>query len=239
MSAEEQVRLWLGWRARHLTGASSGWQSFTKSLASTFIPVTWEIMTRFGLRTYVPSVFSAAEGAGPPEEIALLCYRTRADYDASKATVLGRAYGAMHRAVFEFEIAGRKSRADWAAAHGARGPVLRSAADGGVRFDDAAAVVHVLLLSSPGGRLATPALLGALTTQPGSVAVWCESGFAAVWIAAPSAQDMSVFSDPVLQAVPHAVVTAFHCAQPAPPIDQTFGLPVVEQHSWQFMADSA
>jgi len=234
MSAEEQVRLWLGWRARHLTGASSGWQSFTKSLASTFIPVTWEIMTRFGLRTYVPSVFSAADGAGQPEEIALLCYRTRADYEASRATVLGRAYGAMHRAVFEFEIAGRKSKADWADAHGARGPVLRSATDGGVRFDDAAAVVHVMLLSSPGSRLAAPALLAALTTQPGSVAVWCDSAFAAVWIAAPREQGMSVFSDPVLQEFPRATVAAFHRAQPAPPIDQRLGLPVVDQHSWHF-----
>lgn len=234
MSADEQVRLWLGWRARHLTGASSGWQSFTKSLASTFIPVTWEIMTRFGLRTYVPSVFSAADGAGPPDEIALLCYRTRADYEASRATVLGRAYGAMHRAVFEFDIAGRRSKADWADAPDANGPVLRRAIDGGMRFDDADAVVHVMLLSSPGERLATPALLAALTDQRGSVAVWCESGFAAVWIAAPGAQDVNVFSDPVLQEFPHATVAAFHCAQPAPPIDQKFGLPVLDQHSWHF-----
>lgn len=236
MSSGEAIRLWLGWRAGHLAGSAEGWIEFKKSLARTFIPVTWETMTGFGLNAYVPSVFSPTSGAGLPEEVALLSYASPESYAASKDTVLGRAYATMHRAVFEFDAAGRVSKSGWAGAPTANKPTLRAAAPGGKRFDDKSAVLHVLLLSVPGQLANVQALLHALAPQQGSVALWCQPGFAVVWVAATGELDKNTLAAALVSAHPGTTLAAFHQAQIAPAITQKDGVPVVDRQSWHFHA---
>lgn len=234
MSDDAAVRLWLGWRAGHIASSESGWKSFKKSLAETFIPATWEIMSGFGLRTYVPSVFSPTGADGLPEEVALLCYSTEQAYEASKASVVGRAYAVMHRALFEFDAAVRKSKAAWAGSQDPDKPTLRAAAGGGKRFEDAGAVLHVLLLACREHAPSVQAIAGALAGQTGSLAIWCQPRFALVWIAAAEPLDQTVVCAPVLASLPGASVAAFHQAVAAPAIDQLRGVPAVDRQSWHF-----
>ncbi len=235
MNDAPAVRLWLGWRAGHLSGTGEGWNGFREHLAQTFVPATWEVMQRFGLETYVPSVFEPSGAHGLPEEVALLRYASRRAYNSSKSTVAGRGYAVMHRAIFDFDTLGRKSKSGWAdESAGDDAPALRQAALGAVSFGDADVVVHVLLLSTPDRTASSQAVMRALTGQPGSVAAWCQPGFAVVWLAASGVQDEPALSRTLLDEVPGSRLAAFHVAVDAPPIDQANGVPLSRQQTMLF-----
>lgn len=234
MSSTAAFRLWLGWRASHLVTREGGWGEFKKSLAETFIPATWEFMTKFGLCTYVPSILSDSSATGWPEEVALLCYESKESYGASKDTVLGRSYSSMHRAIFEFDVADRRSKSGWAESLGADKPTLWSANVEGARFEDLGAHVHVLVLSSPGRLPSIQSIAEVMAGKDRSVAAWCQLGFAVIWVAAKDPMAQDEMCAPLLKVLQGTSVSAFHRATSAPPIEQRSGIPVVEQHSWLF-----
>lgn len=228
-----EIRLWLGWRTAAYMTEAAGWKRFTDHLAQTFVPATWEVMSDFGLRAYVPSIFSPSEPPYLPDEVALLVYESKAKYAESKSMVRGRGYSVMHAALFDFTTPGRGSKSDWAVADAVAGgtsPTLRLTAPGDPGFDDPAALVHVLLLRSSGTLTATK-VLDALSGIPGQLAVWCQPGFAVVWIATRQPLDEATLT----QALPaKAQVVAFHRARPAPPIEQKTGVPPGDRLSWHF-----
>lgn len=237
MTDEQDIRLWLGWRAGHLVKQPDGWERFKKDLAETFIPITWQVMPRFGLTCYVPSIFSATPGAGSPEEVALLCYRTKQDYQRHRSEVVGRAYSTLHSAVFEFGTAapGRISRSGWAGTPADGKPTLLAASAGGPTFADPSTTVHVVLLNIAAGQTpATQSLLAPLAGQTGSIALWCQPGFALIWIAGAAALDVQAICQDLAAAVPGGSLAAAHRATPAPAISEADGIPVADRTSWHF-----
>jgi hypothetical protein len=228
------VRLWLGWRSNELLNADKGWEVFKKNLAHTFIPATWEIMKGYKLNTYVPSIFLPLSIDGFPEEVALLCYQTKEDYDASNDQILGRSYRIMHRAIFEFREKDRVSTAKWCAEGGEDVPILKSAANGGALFNDSNSIIHVALLSTPKGDLSAQKILDRLSHYPGNIAVWHRPRYCVVWLAASETLDQTDIETIVKNTDSEVIIKAFHKAVSSPEIDQEKGIPVVENHSWHF-----
>lgn len=230
MNNDLEYRVWLGWHA-----AGTSWDSFKRSLAETFIPATWEVMPEYGLRLYVPAVFSAVDARGLPEEVALLGFTAKADYDRSKDTVKGRSYRALHGAVFAFDRdGGHLSRSDWAGAPTDGKPSWRAAAAGGASLSDPAATVQVVLLSTPGSQAPVDEVLAVLGADGGAAAAWAQVGFTVAWVASSAPLDAVALTNALQAAVPKSEVVAVHRAVPAPVIDQKTGIPQVEQRSWHF-----
>ena len=230
------VRLWLGWRAEPYAKNDAGWNRFTAHLAATFIPATWQVMRAHGLLVYVPSVLHAAPGAGLPEEIALLCFATPEAYDSRKKTVAGRSYSMMHEALFDFSTAGRLSKSGWARSDAQDDqPARRPPTVGDLDFDDATALLHMVLLRHPGAAALRPAQLWqALSGRRGGMAAWCQPGYTTLWIAADAALAESELATPLLALLAGSSTAAFHQARPAPQIDEASGVPLIEQASWHF-----
>ncbi|WP_326532747.1 uracil-DNA glycosylase family protein [Pseudorhodoferax sp.] len=241
IEVEIEIRIWLGWRLAALAKDDAGWSTFTTDLANRFIPATCDVMRAHGLRVYVPSVLAPSAGSGLPEEIALLGYTSRAAYDSHKKTARGRHYSAMHGELFNFNTKPThppKSVSDWAELQGqAVEPALRRAAPGAPNFGAADAVVHMLLLRHASAQALDPAqVLQALAGHAGAVALWCQSGFTAVWLASAAALTQADVAAPVL-ALPQAAgsqVAAFHRAVPVAPDQAAEPRPVVEKASWHF-----
>jgi hypothetical protein len=224
------VRLWLGWRSPAY-GGDTGWANFVKELAQNFIPVTWEAMAHFNLRAYVPSVLSPTADTGLPEEVALLCYASVADYDRQKLTIAGRCYRLLHRVPF-----GPASTSGWAVAGAADSkPSLRTAAAGGRHFDDPTATVHFVALTHPAGAaLGSSTVSNALSDHAGAIALWCLKGRTLVWIAASGPLDRQATVAPLLALAPGSQCRSWHVAKPAPALDQANGVPITEQSSLHF-----
>ncbi|MBL8484956.1 MAG: hypothetical protein JNJ60_22360 [Rhodocyclaceae bacterium] len=228
------IRLWLGWRKRSLVEAADGWGRFKLSLAQNFIPATWQVMTGFGLKVYVPSILSGSIEDGLPDEVALLGYSSRAQQEAGMQTETGRRYGAMHREIFEFGNTARKSRSGWAQAPTPLQPSLRASSPGAAGFFDPCASIYVLLLASPGRLPSSEAILAVMSAQPGSLALWCQPGFAVIWLAVSGHLQADGIRATLRAALPDATLAALHHADAAPQIGPNQPLPMVEQHSWHF-----
>jgi hypothetical protein len=99
------LRVWRGWRLDALKR-----ERFEEHLSATFIPATAQLMAQFGLQCYIPGLPRPVPEPGSPDavtdpvpdEVALLFYRSRRDYDAARDTVAGRTYSLLHEAAFRF-----------------------------------------------------------------------------------------------------------------------------------------
>lgn len=179
-------RVWLGWRASTLRGAG-GWVKFALHLQRVFVPATVQVMGRFGLLAYLPSLAQEGQSEALPDETALLVYRSQGEYKAAFDTVAGRAYGLLHEAVFDMTPS--KSRSAWAktlpAALEAKLPATHwPAAAGGPEFtQDSSAAVYLVLQHPPGTPASLQQVRDALGTADGE-AVVCQSGaLSFVWLA--------------------------------------------------------
>jgi len=219
-----EFRVWVGWRAASMR-APNGWARFIDALARTFIPATWMVMPRFGLRSYVPSVTQADPPHGCPEETALLIYDTRDAYERHKATVGGRGYGQMHGAVFGFEPPG-VSRSSWASAGGtevdakSRLPAwFWNGTTPSLRLDSPEAAVVFLMIghnAAPVSAAAATALYGSLGHTTGQVVLCPTPTFTLAWIAvSPPGNASNAFATTLAAALPQAQVHSQHVAKNA------------------------
>ncbi|MDO8336163.1 MAG: hypothetical protein Q7T74_05295 [Candidatus Saccharibacteria bacterium] len=237
MINELPVRLWLGWRRLKSIPTESDWEDFKANLSETFIPATWEFMKEYKLQTYVPSIFHASGDRGNPEEVALLCYLSKEDYDKSKMHFMGRSYRIMHQAIFNFDGADRVSTAKWCGPVGSEGPQIKKAKNGCIRFSDPNASIHVLMLSTPTNCLSSNQLFDALSNHHGDVAIWQKENFIIVWIASPRIFNESEIGEQFYQLLIYSCATlvAFHSAEKFSfPVDPHIGIPKKENKSWHF-----
>lgn len=253
------LRAWLGWRTERLVTRPDGWASFTSDLNRTFVPATWLLMRPYGLIGYLPSLATESKPAHVPDEVALLIYSSTADYDRHKATVGGRSYSVMHRALFEFDDPTRRSRSGWASAAPAESRVQafhRPAQAGGLGFRHPQAVPMCLILAGPTGRAADSAtVFAAIGHERHEAVAVCEADLTVVWVAtcvlgAPAGLPARSLADTVATALglaPSAVVAA-HAALPArwatqeadTPDDTTQPAPaLVADTGWCFRRDTA
>lgn len=92
----ESVRVWRGFRLAHVTEAK-----FKEQLGAVFIPGTVQLQGPLGLTAYLPSVLPDIKPAALPDEIALVFYKSKEAYRRTFETTAGRAYGLLHRSVFD------------------------------------------------------------------------------------------------------------------------------------------
>lgn len=191
------LRVWRGWRSSRLQGPD-GWSAFVAGLGETFVPATWRVMGRYGLRCYVPSLLTEDKHEGMPDETALLFYESQQSYDASKKTVAGRSYSVMHQALFNFSAPAPVSSSGWAAAHGTaldpgkawatqwRQPETEAACS--FRSMDAAALF--VALAHDDAKMRAPAdVFDAMGMASSEAVVHTEPGFTLGWIAVPASEN--------------------------------------------------
>lgn len=242
-------RVWVGWRAASMRGPN-GWSRFSDALGKTFIPATWMVMQRYGLRAYVPSVTQADPPRGCPEETALLVYETPEAYERHKATVGGRSYGQMHGAVFGFDPPGI-SRSGWAAPGGVD-PEPRSRLpawfwDGtnpALALDSPGASIVFLMLGHDATAVSTAAataLHASLGYDKGQVVLCPTPTFTLAWIAvAPPGSANNTFATALAAALPQGAIHSQHVAKPADTTGDYFDgpdseVPVSDQLSLRFL----
>jgi len=93
------IRVWLGFRSEAYRERR---EAFYKMLSETFIPVTVQQMSPLGLTSYFPIIMPASSNHFP-DELALVAYPSPSLYrSATRETVVGRAYGALHSVAFNF-----------------------------------------------------------------------------------------------------------------------------------------
>ncbi len=237
MSEHYELRAWLGWRKSDSGGAPSDWQAFLDRLGNHFLPATWQVMSRFGLLSYLPTIFSDTDDAETiawPDEIALLAYRSREEYAKHKDDDHGRKYGKSHREIFNFTAGVRQSKSEWVEPEAGTGPCRRPPKQDGPHFADADAQLSVLLIGAP-VRMKSADLLAVSAEVSGEAVAWCMRGFGVLWLA--SARDLTKQSitDPLLQAWPDAKVQSWQVAKPVHQVAAE-GLTVSDNTSWQFCA---
>jgi len=94
--APDSVRVWRGY-ALDRTRKEAFWQT----LGSTFIPITAQVMGKLGLTAYLPAIVPNDQTPSVPDEIALVFYRSQADYQQNaNGSTAGRAYQKLHAGVF-------------------------------------------------------------------------------------------------------------------------------------------
>ncbi len=109
MNTADSIRVWQGFMNEEFQAKQS---EFYQLLGSVFIPVTSQIMTPLGLQAYFPGILPYSSQQ-MPDEIALVVYPSQETYyDASRETVIGRAYGKLHGDVFNFSDNGN-TPASW------------------------------------------------------------------------------------------------------------------------------
>lgn len=96
-TAEIAVRIWWGYKQPALSP-----DQFRQQLGELFIPVTVIQQAPLGLTAYLPAIMPALPHSSVPDEVAIVFYESRPVYEATKGTVNGREYQALHRAVFNF-----------------------------------------------------------------------------------------------------------------------------------------
>lgn len=243
-----QFRVWVGWRAESLRKPGSGWQKFLDDLSRTFIPATWMVMPRYGLRSYVPSVTRPGLQGGCPEETALLVYETRASYEGHKATVGGRSYNVMHRAVFNFGDP-HDSRAAWAERWNTPPQTEKprlvawfwDGASGGFLLDSAqASIVYVLVAHDPGPQRPADELYQALGYTEGQVVLCPTDTFTVAWIAVAAGSEARPFADALAGALKGGQVQAAHVARAAAAAEDYFAgpdctVPLSEDETLRFL----
>jgi hypothetical protein len=96
--APNAVRVWRGYAVDrpHL-------DAFHQALVTTFIPITTQVMGKLGLTAYLPAIVPSDPTPTVPDEIALVFYRSQADYEVGAyGTTAGRAYQNLHLSLFNF-----------------------------------------------------------------------------------------------------------------------------------------
>ena len=108
----QSIRVWQGFRSVSL---AENRPRFCAQLGEIFIPATVQQMTPLGLQAYFPLILPES-GFSLPDELALVVYPDLDTYfSASRKSVAGRAYGALHSTVFNFSSGGEipRSRSDF------------------------------------------------------------------------------------------------------------------------------
>lgn len=214
-----EIRVWRGWRLASLAQSADGFDRFVRDLGATFVPATWQVMHRYGLLGYVPSVLAKDKDASLPDEVAILVYRSRDAYAAAKDFVAGRSYSIMHGALFEFADAKRRSGSEWAEDVAAEMPNAntrrRGPTSGGARFGDATATVHFAALKHEAETAVQAAdVLAKLQDEPGEVVAWRGPGVTLVWVAAAEAIDIATRASGLLSLFANGSVAAAHAGGP-------------------------
>ena len=231
------LRLWMGWRLPSLMNDATGWTSFVDRLAKTFVPATWQVMPEFGLVTYMPSVLAPSADSPLPDEVALLIYKSTADYERHKSRVLGRSYSLMHGALFDFETAERRSTSAWAQSQGHQAGKAwrRGALAAGPRLDDPGASLHFAALVHPRlPSLTATQLSTGLASFEGEVAAWAMPSFTLVWLAAYQALERSAIEARLQGLQPGAVLQHWHVGLKHPPWDELNGVELTSDKSLHF-----
>lgn len=112
-SASIAVRVWRGRRRHDITP-----EKFLDELQRVFVPATVRMMRPLGLVAYVPTLVHADPVSDLPEELALVFYKSQRAYEDARKTPAGKAYGAMHGAVFQFPESRSAFAVPW---HGGEG----------------------------------------------------------------------------------------------------------------------
>lgn len=93
-------RVWQGWRTPRYQDRIS---KFHDKLGSIFLPVTVQLMEPLGMKAYLPAISPVNDNI-LPDEIALVAYPSQETYlQATREVAVGRAYGALHATVFNFD----------------------------------------------------------------------------------------------------------------------------------------
>lgn len=209
-------RVWLGWRADRLRSPGR-WKDFVDHLKRTFVPATWQVMCRFGLLAYAPSVLQEVQNDELPDETALLVYRGVDEYKTSFGTVIGRAYSLLHGAVFE-SLAPHTSRSAWASPWpDAPEPKLAAywwpaASDGPVFTDVASNVVYLVLRHPAEAPPDAGAVYGALGKLDGEVVICQVPKLSFIWLATRVEHSAQVCMNNILAAWPDWKQEAAHDA---------------------------
>jgi len=94
--APDSVRVWRGYALDR-----TQMDAFHQALGATFIPITPQVMGKLGLTAYLPAIVPGDAAPSVPDEIALVFYRSQADYQQNaNGTTAGRAYQKLHAGVF-------------------------------------------------------------------------------------------------------------------------------------------
>jgi hypothetical protein len=97
------IRVWRGYRSSRYLHNYAG---FAESLKGVFIPQTSQQLTPLGLLNYFPAIVPESKRRSDvfiPDEVALVIYPSKDDYDSAQTSVAGKAYGALHSTVFNFD----------------------------------------------------------------------------------------------------------------------------------------
>lgn len=97
------ARVWLARRAVDKSNQRLPDAKFKEVLANSFIPVTVQWMSFFGLTTYIPSLWPLPAVDSPdsrPDETALVLYKSVTHYEQAQKTPTGRLYAQAHSLVF-------------------------------------------------------------------------------------------------------------------------------------------
>jgi hypothetical protein len=97
----KSVRFWYGSKTPLLS-----WLDFCGRLGEILIPATAQFQANLGLTAYVLSVLPEEKPLHVPDEIALVFYESQEVYKSTFKTTGGRAYGLLHRAIFDFSGVG-------------------------------------------------------------------------------------------------------------------------------------
>jgi len=94
--APDSVRVWRGYALDR-----TQMDAFHQALGATFIPITAQVMGKLGLTAYLPAIVPSDATKSVPDEIALVWYRSQAEYQQNaNGTTAGRAYQKLHAGVF-------------------------------------------------------------------------------------------------------------------------------------------
>jgi len=100
MNTASSIRVWQGFMNQEYRSKQS---EFYDLLGSVFMPVTSQVMQPMGMQAYFPGILPYT-GQSFPDEVALVVYESQENYyQASRETVIGRAYGKLHGDVFNFQ----------------------------------------------------------------------------------------------------------------------------------------
>ncbi len=207
------ARVWRGWRRPDLKP-----DHFLNQLSSVFIPATWLVMGRLGLQCYVPTVLTPQEHI--PDEVALLIYPSATVYDdARRRSVAGRAYSALHDAVFNFSsapaappVSGTHQAVPWTG-NDTAGPTAldgprtwwRRAETAAAQFVDQTTVISVALLThDPATHIDMDGLQRALGGWNADLVLHTDTHFTILWLASAQPVDTDALGTALQAAWPAA-----------------------------------
>ena len=217
MKEQGGIRVWRGWRKETVA-----WDKFIRHLATIFIPATWQVMGRLGLRLYVPSVLAESKPEGMPDEVALLFYPSQSAYLAARfRSAAGRAYGLLHEAVFAFTPERRSTSTtavSWSPGQPAPlqdQPFHRQATGNGCRFCAAQRVVFLALSHQQAPSAMPGALFAVLGQCCDEAVVYGENAFTLAWLAVRNAGefDRGMLAAELASRLPASTLVAVHAAE--------------------------